>query len=359
MQPTDIRQLAQENKTALQAYVQSGSASGYSHPYKLDAMALLSMQEPADLCVLLGVTKYEISRAMNKPEYMHYAIPKKRGGERHIFAPEYNLKAIQRRLNRFLQADYLWIKPEEVHGFVTNPDYLERPCGIISNAAVHIGKKHILNIDLKDFFPSISARRIKELFLSPRFGFDEQMATALTLLTTFKRQLPTGASTSPVLSNFVCIELDAALRDFCRENGLQYTRYADDLTFSSDMVISDEAIGEIRRLIGENGFEVNEKKLRIRSANRKQTVTGLVVNEKVNVDRKLIRKIRAMIHDLNANGINAATKRHFGLQAKVRSRDRELFRARLKGYIEFVGQVRGKDDPVYMKLIRSFSEYHN
>jgi len=288
---------------------------------------------------------------INEPIYLLCIINKKRGGKRTIFAPGWSLKYIQKRLNAHLQAYYLWIKPSEVHGFVLNPRYLGAPCNIVANARVHTGKKHVLNIDLKDFFPGISAKRIKELFTSPYFKFNEQIAIALTLLTTYKAILPTGAPTSPVLSNFVCLKLDAELRSFCQKNNLFYTRYADDLTFSSNIFIPQDTIQNIKQLITANGFEVNEKKVRLQGSNRKQSVTGITVNDKVNVDRKLLKKIRAMLHDITVNGLDVATQRHFKLKDV---HDIPLWRNylmnRLEGYINFVGQVRGKDDALYRWL---------
>jgi len=323
--------------------------------HQRNAMSLLSLENPVQLCQFLKTPMSQLEEIINVPVYEHYTIKKKRGGERHIFAPEKRLKNIQRRLNNFLQAYYLWIKPDEVHGFVIHPRYWGARCNIVANAGVHTGKKHVLNIDLKDFFPGISAKRIKNLFTSHFFNYNEQIATALTLLTTYKAKLPAGAPTSPVLSNFVCHHLDADLRIFCRENGLQFTRYADDLTFSSDTFISQETIQNIKQLIEKNGFEVNEKKLRVQSTNRKQTVTGLTVNEKVNVDRKLLKKIRAMLHDLTTNGIDEASKRHFNLKYFVDPEHQKLFIHRLEGYINFVGQIRGKNDFIYLYLQQSFS----
>ena len=319
-----------------------------------NALFLLSLENPNELCRFLKTTMPPLEEIINIPVYEHYTVKKKRGGERHIYAPEKPLKKIQKRLNYYLQAYYLWIKPDEVHGFVINPYYLGSHCNIAANAAVHTGKKHLLNIDLKDFFPSISAKRIKNLFTSPYFNYNEQIATALTLLTTYQSKLPTGAPTSPVLSNFVCLGLDACLRKFCQENGLRFTRYADDLTFSSDALISQDTIQNIIRLIRENGFEINEKKLHLQSSNRKQTVTGLTVNEKVNVDRKLLKKIRAMLHDLTTNGIDTAAQRHFKLKTTVDSEWRKRFISRLDGYINFVGQVRGKEDAIYRKMKNYF-----
>ena len=353
-QVADTVQFSREHKTALQKYARWNYPPEYVHQsqkHKLNALALLSLESPIELCRFLKTAMIQLEEIINSPVYKHYTVKKKRGGERHIFAPEKQLKQVQKRLNYFLQAWYLWIKPAEVHGFVINPHYLGAHCNIVANAQVHTGKKHVLNIDLKDFFPSISAKRINDLFTSPYFNYNEQIATALTLLTTYEAKLPTGAPTSPVLSNFVCLTLDADLRIFCRENGLLFTRYADDLTFSSDTIISYDIILDIILLIKKNGFEINEKKLRVQSSNRKQTVTGLTVNEKVNVDRKLLKKIRAMLHDLTTNGIDAATQRHFNLKGVVEPKHRGRFIYRLEGYINFVGQVRGKDDAVYRRLI--------
>jgi RNA-directed DNA polymerase len=323
--------------------------------YKLNALCLLALKNPMNLCQFTKMPIYQLEKIINFPKYKHYIIEKKRGGERHIFEPGRLLKRIQKRLNYFLQAYYLCIKPEEVHGFVINPQYLGRTrCNIVANAEVHTGKKHILNIDLKDFFSSIPARRIKELFTSPVFNFSEQVAIALTLLTTYDAKLPTGAPTSPVLSNFVCLKLDVDLRFFCQENHLQFTRYADDLTFSSNEIISNELILRIKELIHQNGFEPNEKKLHLKPSHRKQTVTGLTVNEKVNVDRKLLKKIRAMLHDLTKNGLETATQRHFKLTTPPDEEKQQHFIHRLSGYINFVGQVRGKNDFIYKRMVYNF-----
>jgi RNA-directed DNA polymerase len=355
-QIADIIRFSREHKMTLQKDIHSNYPTGYlqgDKKYKLNAMALLSLENPVELCRFLKKSILQLEEMINTPVYEHYTIKKKRGGGRHIFAPEKQLKQTQKRLNYFLQAYYLWIKPSEVHGFVINPLHLDTPpCNIVTNANAHKGKKHILNIDLKNFFPNISAKRIKNLFTSPYFNYNEQLAIALTLLTTYKGQLPTGAPTSPVLSNFVCLKLDAELRNFCKDNDMRFTRYADDLTFSSDTLISQDTILKIMLLIKKNGFETNLKKLRTQSSGRRQTVTGLTVNEKVNVDRKLLKKTRAMLHDLVKNGIETATRRHFNLKNEVTPEQGKFFILRLNGYINFIGQVRGENDSIYLKLKR-------
>ena len=353
----DILQFSKDNKFFLKEYGRLRFVAGKNQKYKFIALILLSIESPVELCYFLETSMPALEKIINAPVYQHYTIEKKRGGERRICAPEIRLKKIQQRLNYFLQAYYLWIKPSEVHGFVIKPRYLGAHCNIVANAGVHTGKKHILNIDLKDFFSSISAKRIKTLFSSSYFNYNEQIAIALTLLTTYQATLPTGAPTSPVLSNFVCLELDANLRTFCQKNALLYTRYADDMTFSSDVVITQDTIQNIIQLIQKNGFEINEKKLRLQSSSRKQTVTGLTVNEKVNVDRKLLKKIRAMLHDCTTNGIVAASQRHCIINDGVIYKEKERFTNRLKGYINFVGQVRGKSDAVYLRMKQRFDTY--
>lgn len=332
-------------------------ALGNFHKHELRAMLLLSMEEPKELCTFFQKDFFQLEKLMNYPKYKRYSIRKKQKGKRRICAPDERLKIIQKQLNFFLQAYYLSVKPNEVHGFIINPKYLKGKCNIVENAKMHTGKKYVLNIDLKDFFPSISAGRVMEVFTSHFFAFNEQIATALTLLTTYEGKLPTGAPTSPVISNFVCFPLDNDLRCFSASNGIIYSRYADDLTFSSNAPISKEQIISLIGLIQKNNFEVNKKKCRMTASNRKQTVTGLIVNEKVNVDRKLIRKIRAMLHDAKVNGFEKAVLHHFRDQENFRwAMATGMFYRKLKGYIDFVGQVRGMDDSLYIRFKNSLED---
>lgn len=316
-----------------------------------NALILLRINNADDLCKLLGASFYEIENAINNPTYIHFQRPKKKGGYREIYAPSNELKRIQKRLNYYLQAYYLCIKSKQVHGFVINPHYLGTHCNIAANAKIHVGREWVLNIDLKNFFPSIRAKQVKELLLSGNFNFDEQIANAITLLTTLNGRLPIGAPTSPVISNFICEKLDEELIEFSKDHGFAYTRYADDLTFSTSRKISSDELLDIINIIKKNDFAINQKKLRIQSKNRKQSVTGLTVNDKVNIDRKLLKKVRAMLHDLCLNGLDEAVKKHYKIQT-LTDEMRVTFLNRLRGYVNFIGQIRGKDDSVY-KLFKN------
>lgn len=160
-----------------------------------------------------------------------------------------------------------------------------------------------MNIDIKDFFPSIRAKRVFELFKGEYFEFPDKIAVLLTLLSTYKGILPAGSPASPVISNLCCLNLDDELTNFCSTNGFSYSRYADDLSFSTDVKITAEQITAIKEIIRKHDFTVNENKVYLRSSNVRQTVTGITVNEKLNVKRELIKKTRAMLHDLKTNGL--------------------------------------------------------
>jgi RNA-directed DNA polymerase len=212
---------------------------------------------------------------------------------------------------------------------------------IVTNAKPHIGKKNILVIDLKDFFTTIRAKRVKNLFSS--WGINDEIASTLALLCTYKGTLPMGAPTSPILSNLCSYELDLKLMQFCELNHVTYSRYADDLTFSSNENISDELIQSIIQLIRENGFEINYKKLRRIGSNRKQKITGIIVNEKLSVERKLKKRLRAIEHDIKLNGMAKAAERHFGSSNPVSDEIQNKFQRKINGLKSFRDMVEIKN----------------
>ena len=181
------------------------------------------------------------------------------------------------------------------------------------------------------------------------------------------RRLPQGAPTSPIISNMICRRMDRELSDLARNSKATYSRYADDITFStsapmfdSDIAvvgqsgsISDVVIGaKLAAIIADNDFRINEEKVRVQKRNQHQEVTGITVNETPNVPRKFIRQIRAMLHDWSLNGYDAAETRYRKEFDRKRGpgRRKTLFRDVVYGKISFVKMVKGEDDPVYRKL---------
>ena len=321
------------------------------------ALCLLSIARPSDICAFFKIHHLDLESIINKPNYITYHLPKKKNGIRAINAPIGRLKNVQKKLNRHLQGVYSRIKPDSAKGFFLHKKDSNLKANIVENALPHVEKKFVLNMDIKDFFSSISDQRIYMIFREVPFCFDSQIASALTYLVTINNCLPQGAPSSPILSNFACLQLDEKLTHFASQNNWNYTRYADDLTFSSNELFTPVQIDFIKNVLAQEGFEPNEKKFRVRTSNKKQLVTGLVVNEKVNVDRKMLKKTRAMLYDLRVNGASKATQNHLKIKYNPSENDQLTFLQKLNGIINFIGQVRGKKDTVYVKMKGQFSSY--
>jgi RNA-directed DNA polymerase len=304
---------------------------------------------------------------LNKNNYKEFFLKKKNGGMRVIHAPKKNVKILQRKLNHVLSLEYA---PKNfVTGFCKGKS-------IKDNALHHVRGKVILNLDIKDFFTSINFGRVRGFFLK-RYKFSPEVATVLAQLCCCKdaqgnTYLPQGAPTSPLVSNMICSRLDNQLMNLAKNYKCVYTRYADDITlsslkgsFSNKIVKVDNTNGgfqielgeDLRKIIETNGFVINNEKVRLRNFNKRQEVTGLVVNEKVNVKRKFIRQVRAMLHDWEKNELQAAQKRHFeSFCTKLISvGTTPSFSQIVKGKIDFIKMVRGERDYIYLKLLNKYN----
>jgi len=359
MKQNNLTELKEKYGTIFRRTLHSGSfiddAPNGLSSFERYALCLLSIDRPSDLCAFFKIHHLELESIINKPNYITYHLPKKKNGIRAINAPIGRLKILQKKLNRHLQGVYSSIKPDCAKGFVLHTDGSNLKANIVENALPHVGKKHVLNMDIKDFFSSISDQRIYTIFREAPFCFDTQIASALTYLVTINNCLPQGAPSSPILSNFACLSLDEKLTAFSNQNNWRYTRYADDLTFSSNVAFTSAQIDFIKTVLVQEGFEPNEKKFRVRTSNKKQLVTGLVVNEKVNIDRKMMKKTRAMLFDLRVNGASKAAQNHLKTEYKPSKGDQLIFLQKLNGTINFIGQVRGKDDVIYKKMKSGFA----
>ena len=316
----------------------------YTYPEKLEQFK--SMSTVLDMVQFLSIRVNELDQLVINSPYYTFEIPKKSGGVRIITAPEEALKKVQQTILK--QLAEIYPKPSSVYGFVAMDDSEELVCPIVANAANHVNKKYILTVDIKYFFESIKTKAVFQFFTSAPFHFPEKIALILTRLTTYKGCLPTGAPTSPMVSNFIMQPFDKQLEVFARANDCVYTRYADDLTFSSNEAFSMDFLENLKTII--NPFELNPNKTRIKMQSQKQKVTGILVNEKVNVDRTFVKQLRAMLHDLKMNGVQKASFNHF-----KKANHESFFINRLRGNITFLGQVRGQLDEQYLKY---YSEFH-
>ena len=297
------------------------------------------------------ISKY-LSKRARESAYVGFDIPKKTGGVRHIVAPNSQLKAVQSCINILLQALY---EPHEcATGFICGR-------GVKSNAERHIGSSCMLNIDLKDFFPSVTkdmVRRALKEELSERISSAEvrNMICSLCTIPTpdGAEVLPQGAPTSPVLSNIVLKRLDRRLAAFAGAHGYNYTRYADDITFSHDRAgrrFSRFFMDKTRAMIEDCGLQINERKTRISVAGERMEVTGLTVGNKVNVSRRYVKQLRTLLH----------MWRHYGYDKAQQIYDRDFsngvhadLKSVISGKINYLTMIRGKENHAAVKYSKIF-----
>lgn len=300
---------------------------------------------------------YNLYKLSDEEKYKVFEIRKRNGGIRQICSPISGIKRLQKNLSIIL--NHLHSPKFCAHGYVK-----ER--SIITNAQVHVKKRIIVNIDLKDFFPSINFGRVRGLFMSYPFNFDDKVATILAQISCYDGHLPQGAPSSPVLSNYICRRLDNQLLNLTRKCKVDYTRYADDLTFSTNLKELPPEIGTIKDntlflsnelidIIENNGFVVNREKVRFAFKNNRQEVTGLIVNERINLNRKYIRHVRAMIHAWEKFGLEEAAIEHFEkYNYKNKTVDNYIlsFIKELSGKIGYIGHIKGKENSVYRNIYK-------
>lgn len=329
-----------------------------------------------ELAKLMGIAPVFLTKCLYviRPEhqYHQFQIDKKSGGKRTISAPSEELKSLQKKLSLLLldcldeinsekfpysqapspkkrnhgddySANKLKIKipsaetkqPSLSHGF-------ERNRSIITNAMMHIGKKNILNIDLADFFDQFNFGRVRGFFIKNKyFNLDPHIATVIAQIACYDNKLPQGSPSSPVITNLITHSLDIRLLSLAKKYKCNYTRYADDLTFSTrldnfpeqimkqvdgEYIPSSKLLHEITR----SGFTINNKKTRIQFKNSRQDVTGLVVNKKPNVKSEYWRQVRAKCNSLFKTGEFFSIKNGEIIEGNINE---------LQGQLNFIDQV--------------------
>lgn len=298
--------------------VSSGLNYSQTNLDKLARYQLPVLQKSAELASAIDIPLAELRfmcfqrQVSQVSHYQRFTIPKKNGGNRIISAPMPRLKRCQ-----YWVLDNILVKVPchpAAHGFL--PQH-----SILSNAVPHVGQAVVINLDLKDFFPNIEYPRVKGVFKS--LGYGDQLATLLGLLCTEqvsqevrvdtqkyfvadnKRSLPQGAPTSPMITNILCYTLDRRLSAAAAKLGFVYTRYADDLTFSSSQKERPpvgKLLWRVRQIIADEGFILHPDKLRIMRHSQKQEVTGIVVNHSPTIDAKTLHRFRATLHLLEKKG---------------------------------------------------------
>ena len=312
---------------------------------RADLAALLDI-EHKDLTYLLYVKK-------DADKYSTFSIPKKSGGLREISAPIKQIKSLQRRVADRLEQCLVDI--QKVTGRSNLASHGFRPeKSILTNASVHRNKRYVLNLDLKDFFPTITGGRIRGFLINDtNFKFHKDVATTIAQIACLDSKLPQGSPCSPVISNLISGILDFHLSRLSKTHGCRYTRYADDITFSTNkkdfpraIAFEDEdskhswKIGkQLQGLITKSGFVVNEKKTRMQYKTSRQQVTGLVVNKKVNVAAEYRHLVRAYVFSLINHGKFTIRTIVKGEDGQSETEHKEGTQAQLHGMLGFVHSV--------------------
>ena len=296
--------------------------------------------------------------------YRQFKIKKKSGGFRQITAPRnQSYVLLLQAVNEILKAFYT--PSDYAMGFTEGRS-------VVTNANVHKGQNYVFNLDLKDFFPSIEQARVwKRLQLKP-FNFPVQIASLIAGLCAMRETqktadgeryiyvLPQGAPTSPIITNMICDTLDRRLAGLAKRFGLHYTRYADDITFSSMHYVyakQGEFRKELVRIIAEQGFNINETKTRLQKRGSRQEVTGIVVSEKLNVTQKYVRDIRNILYIWDKYGYTAAISKFFpkykAEKGHVKKGNPDLQNV-IDGKLMYLKMVKGEADSVYIRLHEKF-----
>lgn len=277
--------------------------------------------------------------------YSTFEIPKKSGGTRKINAPANDLKSVQSKLAKALYQyqQELWenkgISPNISHAFLCKK-------GILTNAKVHRNKRFVLKLDLKDFFDSFHFGRVRGFFAkSPDFQLPIDVATVIAQLTCYNGCLPQGAPSSPIITNLICKTFDIHISKIAKKYLLDYTRYADDLIFSTNNKHFIENYNafliEISMQIKNEGFRINEKKTQLQFKDSRQKVTGIIVNKKLNIDRRYYRDTKAMANRLYTTGAFSIN----GVEGTINQ---------LEGRFSFINQIDKYNNKLDKKIKHDF-----
>ena len=291
--------------------------------------------------------------------YKTFQIRKKSGGTREINAPCYQLSQLLYLTNILLKS--LYTPNPCVTGFTEGKS-------VVDNARMHVNHNYVFNIDLKDFFPSIPQARVWARLQLPPFNFTQEIANVVAGLCCYfnadgtKSVLPQGASTSPLLTNAVCDTLDRRMRGVAKRFGLHYSRYADDMTFSSMHNVYQENSdfrNEIKRIIEEQGFKMNDKKTRLLREGRRQDVTGLTVNNIVNVSRQYISDLRWILRVWETEGYAKAYSLFYPKYKKEKGyikKGEPVMENVIGGKLNYLRMVKGANNNACNKLLEKYNK---
>lgn len=309
----------------------------------------LSLNSLGDLARLLRSDQRRLKLMAERPNYKTFEIPKKNGGQRLIEAPGDDLKRALSILNNFLQSVYLFEKSSAAYGFVVGVKNDDDRRNVLTNAKRHLGKPYLLNADLADFFHSVSRDQVLRIFSEAPFRFRRELPDVLADLCTYHGRLPMGAPTSPVLSNFACTGIDQQLTALSNAHSWNYTRYADDMSFSADQPITPEQVSAIREVVTKAGFILSERKVQLFGPDDAKVVTGLLLKiDDIDLAPDYLQLLEDEVKRLSE------VMRAQNEQGQLNTRWVEQLKMQIRGRMAFAGFVLKRKDPRFNALKDAF-----
>lgn len=290
-----------------------------------------------DLPFILSITNSQ------KSYYKTYFIPKKNGKSREIAEPLTSLKFIQR-----------WILENILDKCETSAyakAYL-KGMSVKDNAKFHKKQPILLTMDICDYFGTISFKSVLNFFL--HLGYKKPVAVMLANLCTLNEKLPQGAPTSPALSNCITREMDDEIANYAMPRKIRYTRYADDIALSGEFDVR-ECIFVVRRIVERHGFSINQEKTHVRKSWQRQTVTGIAVNDKLQVPGAVRKRLRQEIYYIVKYGIEGHIEKR-GLQVKP-----SYYLQHIIGQVSYCLFINPKDEGMQkcLKDIKNYMKEYN
>ena len=312
-----------------------------------------------------------LAHQKSEKRYQSFQIKKKSGGERTIHAPKPELKVVLSCLNLIFQCIYS--PPTAAYGFVENKS-------VADNAKLHCRNNYVFNLDLKDFFPSIEIGRVLNRLSHPPFNLNkdngrEQIGNYIAWLAcdemevermidgkiqkVVKRVLPQGSPLSPTLTNIICEKLDKQLTGVANRFGVRYSRYADDITFSSMHNVYQENSpfkNEVIRIINSQYFLINESKVRLQKQNVRQEVTGITVNSDINVTKSYVKRLRLWLSMWEKYGTDKAFELFLNGYKKDKGYTKKIGQTSafmenvIAGKLNYLKMIKGEENSTYLLL---------
>ena len=306
---------------------------------------LMLSNDLQQLCEVVGVDENQVKFHSIYKKYKEFKVPKHHNQYRDIEAPEPDLMQLLKQFNLYLQSAYYLKQTPSAYGFIISVHHEKHPKNILENARRHLGHRYMMKMDFKDFFHQIGKQRLYKMFRNHPFEYSNSASQTLSNLFTYKDRLPMGAPTSPVLSNFACIDFDNELQAWAERRQITYTRFADDLTFSTDLdKFSNAHFNQVLEICKKYRFELNQSKTYFYDVDDAKEVTGLLLHETVDIDDAFYKEL-----DEDLARLKSLAEAGFIVKQNYEDDVFKKYKQEVKGKINFIGMIEGYQSKIFYK----------